>query len=638
MRDRLVEIAARALTRTQLEALVRFAHGVRHVLPKGGSLPVELWLRRHRAVVILLVLHAVGVFAFALVAGNTVAHAIVETSLILVAVAFAIHPLCSRAVRSAAATVGLITSSAILVHLSGGLVEMHFHFFVMLGVIALYQDWLPFLLALAYVVVHHGALGALYPHAVYNHADAWASPWKWAMIHGAFVLAASAASLTAWRLNEETFFDALTRLANRKLFEDRVANALRKSSSAGPGRVVVLFLDLDDFKTVNDSLGHAAGDQLLVGVAQRLAGCVRKGDEVARLGGDEFAVLLADGDERRAAQVAERLLEALRTPFFIEGREIFTSASIGVANGGGSRTAGELLRNADSAMYAAKRGGKHRWAPFAPTMHAEVVARLQTQGDLARAIERQELRVHYQPLVEFATGRFVGVEALVRWQHPERGLVLPGEFIEIAEDSGAIIQIGRFVLNEACSQVRAWQLARGEESPLTLSVNISPRQLRGPTLVADVEEALTRSGLPPGDLFLELTENVLLDDRNSAAKTLDALTGLGVNLALDDFGTGYASLSYLRHFPFNLLKIDRSFVEDLASGPEAVALASAIVQLARLLGLQVTAEGVETTAQLAALELLGCEAGQGYHFAAPLPAEQLEALLGSGPVATTLVA
>jgi len=515
---------------------------------------------------------------------------------------------------------------------------MHFHFFVMLGVIALYQDWLPFLLALAYVVVHHGALGALYPHAVYNHADAWANPWKWAMIHGAFVLAASAASLTAWRLNEETFFDALTRLANRKLFEDRVAYALRKSSGAGPGRVVVLFLDLDDFKTVNDSLGHAAGDQLLVGVAQRLAGCVRKGDEVARLGGDEFAVLLADGDERRAARVAERLLEALRTPFFIEGREIFTSASIGVANGGGSRTAGELLRNADSAMYAAKRGGKHRWAPFAPTMHAEVVARLQTQGDLARAIERQELRIHYQPLVEFATGRFVGVEALVRWQHPERGLVLPGEFIEIAEDSGAIIQIGRFVLNEACSQVRAWQLARGEESPLTLSVNVSPRQLRGPTLVADVEEALARSGLPPGDLILELTENVLLDDRNSAGKVLGALTELGVNLALDDFGTGYASLSYLRHFPFNLLKIDRSFVEDLSSGPEAVALASAIVQLARLLGLQVTAEGVETTAQLAALELLGCEAGQGYHFAAPLPAEQLEALLGSGPVATTLVA
>jgi diguanylate cyclase (GGDEF)-like protein len=596
-------------------------------LPKGGALPHDVWLRRHRAVVALLGLHAVGIVCFGVLAGATLLHSLFEGGIIAVAAVLAAFPSAPRAFRSAVATLGLITASAVLVHLSGGLVEMHFHFFVMLGVIALYQDWLPFLLALGYVVVHHGAMGAIDPKAVYNHPEAWEHPWRWALIHGIFVLAASAASLTTWRLSEGGFLDALTGLANRHLFEDRVARAVR---AGGPtGRVAVLCLDLDEFKTVNDSLGHAAGDALLVAVATRLRTCVRPGDTVARLGGDEFAVLLTDTDEPGARAVADRILSSLRAPFFVEGKEIFTGVSIGHASSIDQEDAGAILRSADAALYAAKRGGKRRYESFLPSMHTEVLSRLEVHAELQRALERGELLLHYQPINDLATGNVVAVEALVRWNHPRRGILLPTDFVALAEETGLIVPIGHFVIAEACRQARAWQLERPESAQLGLSVNLSPRQLLEPHLVDQVARALEQSGLSPSSLVLEITESVLLYDREAALETLTELRSLGVQLALDDFGTGYSSLIYLRHFPIDILKIARSFVEGVAAGPKELALARAIVQLGRPLGLRVIAEGIETAEQLAVLRSLGVELGQGYHFAMPLPADAVGELLAT---------
>jgi len=424
---------------------------------------------------------------------------------------------------------------------------------------------------------------------------------------------------TVGAMLHQALHDSLTGLPNRALFLDRLTHALERGRSAAD--VGVLFCDLDRFKTVNDSAGHAAGDELLVAVAARLNDCLRTGDTAARLGGDEFAILLEDvRHENEAVAVAERIAEAMMPPFQIGGREVFVSASIGIVVGKGRGE--ELLRNADVAMYRAKTDGKGRYRVFEPSMRAEVLERIELEADLQLAVQRDELVVHYQPIVGLGDGRLTAFEALVRWRHPTRGLLPPACFIPMAEETDLIIDIGRRVLDEACVQAQVWNTS--------ISVNLSARQLEQSDLVEVVARALARSGLAPERLWLEITETVLMHDTEATIERLRALKALGVRLAVDDFGTGYSSLRYLRRFPIDLLKIAKPFVDGVASGPEGMALAKTIVDLGASLGLRTVAEGIEGANELAVLRRLGCDLGQGFLFAEPLSAEEASALLRNG--------
>ena len=427
-------------------------------------------------------------------------------------------------------------------------------------------------------------------------------------------------------LLHQAFHDTLTGLPNRALLADRLGQVLarreRRSEDAA-----VLFLDIDRLKWVNDSLGHAAGDQLLVDVAGRLQGVLRPGDTVARFGGDEFVVLCDDlSHPGEAVYVAERLREALATPFHLGGREICLTASIGIALASTSThdTPDALLRDADAAMYRAKERGRDRVELFDDHMRSRAMARLETESTLRRAIDQGQLRVHYQPVIELATGRATGLEALVRWQHPERGLVPPGEFIPLAEETGLIVGLGRFVLEEACRQAARWNGRCPDRPPLTVSVNLSAHQLHTRGLRELVAEVLQQTRLQPELLCLEITETALVEDADISRAALDSLKDLGVTLAVDDFGTGYSSLLYLRRFAVDVLKIDRSFVVGLGTSAEDTAIVSGVVGLAQALGLQAVAEGVETPEQVVLLKGLGCALAQGYHWSEPLTARQTE--------------
>jgi diguanylate cyclase (GGDEF)-like protein len=419
------------------------------------------------------------------------------------------------------------------------------------------------------------------------------------------------------------FHDALTGLPNRALFANRLDHALAVSERSGVP-VSVLFLDLDGFKTVNDSLGHAMGDRLLVGVAERLAGCMRAGDTVARFGGDEFAFLVeAAGAEADAPAAAQRILASLREPIDIGGRMVTVTASVGIASG--TSRADDVLRNADVAMYRAKAGGKGRYESFEPQMHVDLLERLEIEQDLSQALERNEFILHYQPVVELDSGDIVAVEALVRWQHPERGLVPPLSFIPLAEETGLIVPLGRWVLNEACRQAVRWRNSHG---PVTITVNLSGVQLEQPGLVDEVAEALRESGLEPERLVLEITETVLMHDDKATIDMLHRLKGLGVRLAVDDFGTGYSSLQYLRGFPLDILKVAKSFVDGLdGTGDDGTALARAIIDLGGSFELDVVGEGIELAVQRDALVELGCRLGQGFLFARPGDAATIAAQL-----------
>jgi diguanylate cyclase (GGDEF)-like protein/PAS domain S-box-containing protein len=874
---------------------------LRH-LPRGRALPDDVWWRRHRGILILLWLHVPAVFGYALLQGVGLPHAVLETSVIVALAGLATASRPFRQLSMVITAVGLLTCSAELVHLSHGLIEMHFHYFVLIGVITLYQSWRTFLVAIGYVVVQHGIAGAIDPAAVYNHPEAIAHPWQWAGLHGTFILAMSVAGVISWRLNEvlldsaterearlaeaqsiarlgswsidlrsnevtfsrqmgvlfdagddwqpsreaiherihpddraehllrvetafltgdsfetdfrvllqngelrwlhgrgqvtgwsdgrpvvvagtaqditqrrqsedamrageaelrntlsllnatldatfdgilvvdgeghitsynrrfveiwdvplalleagddagaigsvidkladpetfvakvrelysqpdaesydtllfkdgrvverhsrpqrvagdvvgrvwsfrdvterkrledelahQAFHDSLTNLANQALFRDRVEHALARVRT-GSFHVAVLFLDLDNFKTVNDSLGHPAGDELLVGVTKRLQSCLRAADTAARLGGDEFAVLIEDttraGD---AIALAVRILAALHAPFSLAGHDVVVGASIGIAHDGPGIEADQLLRNADLAMYTAKTHGKSRYEVYAPEMHATAVERLALETELRRAISRDELRLQYQPIVTLSTSEIRGFEALVRWEHPTRGLLSPDRFIPLAEECGLIDEIGRWVLEHACAQARTWQLAHPERPLLSISVNLSPRQLRDEGIVDLVAKVLQETGLPPAALTLEITETAMMHDAETALVRLTALRALGVRLAVDDFGTGYSSLSHLQRFPIDELKIDRSFVQGIDQGPEESSLARAIVRLARTLRMDAVAEGIENPAQLDILRSLGCENGQGFHLCRPADASVIDALLA--PAAET---
>ena len=746
----------------------RTKSAVKSFLPRGGSLPYEQWERRHRVIVALLWVHAVGLTIFGLIRGYSVPHIVADTSVIATAALFASWTRLGRKWQSTVAAFGLVAASGVFVHLSGGVVEVHFHYFVMVVVLSLYEDWVPFLVAIAFVVFEHGLMGAISPRSVYDHQAALNNPWKWALIHGGFVLAESIVCLVAWRKNEDArvdlqrsvqkvseseerfrslvqnasdiallcdrkarlryvspsikrvfgyepeellgqarwgfihpddvplamaaweaavsssepvapieyrarhadgswrwvelvmgnllddpavegvvlnirditerksaeeamlhqaFHDALTGLPNRALFLDRLGQALARRGRRG-SLTAVLFLDLDRFKWINDSLGHAAGDELLTLVGTRLSDAIRPGDSVARFGGDEFVVLCDDLEgEWEALTIAQRLSAALGAQFSVEGRDITVTASLGIATTASATgaTADSLLRDADAAMYRAKERGRDRIESFQGGMRARAIERLEVETDLRRALERGELRVHYQPVVRLAGAAMLGVEALVRWEHPERGLVGPAEFIPVAEETGLIQPLGAYVLDESCKQVAAWNRAHLDRAPLSVAVNLSARQMSAADLTRLVLTALNDSGLEPGLLCLEITESVLMEDVGASRSVLQSLKELGVRLGIDDFGTGYSSLLYLRRFPVDFLKVDRSFVSGLGENSEDGAIVAGVLGLAHALGVGAIAEGVEKPEQADKLAGMGCEQAQGYLWSRPLPPEELEA-------------
>jgi diguanylate cyclase (GGDEF)-like protein/PAS domain S-box-containing protein len=429
------------------------------------------------------------------------------------------------------------------------------------------------------------------------------------------------------RLAHQAFHDPLTQMGNRALLTDRLQRALAQARRDRTP-VALLFVDLDNFKKINDSLGHGAGDQALLQVAERLRNCVRPGDTAARLGGDEFAVLLEGHKEPAAVdQVAQRLLEALRRPLALGGQEVFLTASVGVAIAPtGEARAEDLLRDADFAMYGAKQEGKDRLQVFEAGLHKVVRERLGLEADLRRALERGEMRLVYQPIVELATRRIVGAEALLRWQHPERGAIAPVDFIGIAEASDLIVGIGTWVLREACLHARGWP----DAADRYVSVNVSARQVQEPTFVAQVLGALQAAALPPSRLVLEITESLFMAEMHRLVPRLRDLAEAGVRLAIDDFGTGYSSLSRLRDLPVHIVKIDRVFAEGLRPGAEANALSRVIVDLGRALGFDVVAEGIESADQAAALDQCGCVLAQGFYFARPMEGDALRAALSQG--------
>jgi diguanylate cyclase (GGDEF)-like protein len=445
------------------------------------------------------------------------------------------------------------------------------------------------------------------------------------------------------RLIHDASHDALTSLPNRALFLDRLNQTIARHEHDGARQFAVLFIDLDRFKIVNDSLGHLAGDDLIVQVAGRLKGSLRRSDRVARavpehgggdgtlarLGGDEFTILLTDIlDPSDAVRVANRVQEALRKPFAIEGQEIYTSASIGIASSTtGYSSADDILRDADLAMYRAKALGKARTELYDQNLHSAAMKRLTLESDLRRALANNEFVLHYQPIVSLGTQEIVGFEALVRWQNPNGELVYPGDFIDVTEDTGLIVFLGLWVLREACSTTRRLQEEFPRRDPLTISINISPRQFTQPDLVAQVRQIVAETGIDPRTVRLEITESVTAGDAERVVRVLSQLKDIGIRLSIDDFGTGYSSLSYLQRFPLDVLKIDRSFVAAMDKSAESLQIVRTIMSLAQGLGMSVVAEGTELLTQVSQLKTLGCEFGQGYFFSKPVDAVAIRGLL-----------
>jgi diguanylate cyclase (GGDEF)-like protein len=587
-------------------------------------LPAHLLERRHRTIVTVLAAHVPALLAFGVARGYALHHVAIDVGPVVLLSALATAGRIPLRWRMVAACTGLVTCSALLVHLWGGVIEAHFHFFVVIGLLTLYQDWVPFLLAIGYVVLHHGVMGVLAPESVYSNPQAVAHPWRWAMIHGGFVLAASLTHIASWRTNEQQLLrDPLTALPSRLLLMNRLQGAIARIDRTG-AHVAVLFIDLDRFKVVNDSLGHHAGDRLLVAVADRLRAAARRHELPARFGGDEFVIVCEDiADTEHAVAVAERLLRALAQPFDFDDVPAFVGGSIGIAVTSDPTAApADLVRDADAAMYRAKQAGGGRWSIFDQVVRERAVARQATEAALRNALANDELVVHFQPEISVATGEIVGVEALVRWDRPGAGMVPPADFIPIAEETGLIVPIGRWVLREACAQAKIF-----DDGRLVIRVNVSARQLAEPGLADTVKEALAASGLPPERLVLEVTESVVLEDGDRSVAALQALRDIGVGVSLDDFGTGYCSLSYLRRLPIDSLKIDRSFVRGLGHEADDDSIVTSVIDLARSLGVSVVAEGVETEEQLAGLRARGCDTMQGFLFAKPGPASGVAALM-----------
>ena len=436
------------------------------------------------------------------------------------------------------------------------------------------------------------------------------------------------------QLLHNALHDVLTGLPNRVLFLERLGRSLWQTKKRRNYLFAVLFLDLDRFKVINDSLGHLVGDELLVKIAQRLLSCVGDGDTIARIGGDEFVILLEEVSSLSdATQMAANIQTQLSLPFSLSKQEVFTTASIGIALSGTDNATvsyarpEDILRDADNAMYRAKAAGRARYEVFDTKMHAQALERLNLETDLRHALERQELRLHYQPIVSLPTGRITGFEALIRWQYPERGMVPPDQFIAIAEETGLIVPIGDWVIQSACHQLSIWQVKFPAALPLTMSVNISVKQLAQPNLVKHIAAILTQTNLDAGSVKLEITESVLIENAAAVTPVLRLLKDLGVELCIDDFGTGYSSLSYLHRFPIDILKIDRSFINQMSLSAENSKIVQAVIKLAQALDMQAIAEGIETVEQQTQLQAWECGYGQGYLFSKPVESDTVEALL-----------
>ena len=617
---------------------------LRRALPEGRALPQSTWQAHHRVVLTVLWLHLPALLGLALVVGHPVPHAFVLLAPVLVAAVVGSRTGRSRQLSASVTTLGLVIASAVLVHLTHGTIESHFHFFVVVALAASYHDWTPLICAILFVGLEHGVVGVLFPTSVYDHGSAAQAPWTWAGIHAFFVALAAGAGLLGWRATEsaqdrerstlarvaemaET--DPLTGLANRRALQ-RHLDGWPRTGDPGAGdvgpRVAVALLDLDDFKVVNDSLGHAAGDEVLRTTANRLQAVVRGRGLVARLGGDEFAVLVTGGLDELDT-LAAGIADAVNEPLEILGREVWCGGSVGVAAARTPEEAEFVLRNADLAMYAAKERGKGQVAFYSPQMLAGVQRRLDLENHLRHAIDRGELAVHYQPIVASSSAEVVGLEALARWHHPTMGTISPEAFIPAAESTGFIVAMGDWVLRTACAD--AVRLSRGRSQPLRMSVNITVRELREPGFVSRVRAAVDETGIAPGSLTLEVTEGLVMTADRIAEKALDALSDMGVRLALDDFGTGHSSLARLRSLPFSELKIDRAFTAEIGVDDTAGPLVAAVVAMAHALGLSVVAEGVERPAQADSLRRAGCDALQGFLFAAPVPSESLVASLAA---------
>jgi diguanylate cyclase (GGDEF)-like protein len=594
-------------------------------LPAGRALPAGIWEARHRGIVLLLWAHVPALFVVGVLTHHPAAHAFADVQPIVLAAAGASWSSLPRGLRAGLATFGLVFCSAVLVHFSGGVIEMHFHFFVVVGIITLYQEWIPFCVAIGFTVLEHGVIGVLAPKSVYNHHAAQSNPWLWAAIHGGFVLAASVPHILAWRQNEDqTLRDPLTRLSNRTLLVERLAQGLARTNARDP-RLAVLFIDLDHFKLVNDTLGHAAGDQLLVECSNRVVGTLRHEDIVGRLGGDEFAVILEGTGADRAKEVAQRLLDIISEPAVVSGHEIVMSASIGVAFASNMISPEDLLRNADLAMYVAKSSGRAKFDVYADAMHERAIERMELQADLRRAVASHEITIECQPIVNTGTGLMKGVEVLARWTHPERGPIPPMVFIPVAERTGLICEIGEQIFGMACTIAERL----GEIDPaLTVTVNVSPVQLIEEHFPEVLARILHEHAVDPHRIVVEVTESVLMQDLSVAAQRLGDIKKIGVRVAVDDFGVGHSSLSYLRNLPVDVLKIDKSFIDGLPSGGSD--LARVMIQLGRMLELEVIAEGVELPEQRDELNVLGCPSAQGYLFARPMEPDALIQELRAG--------
>jgi diguanylate cyclase (GGDEF)-like protein len=602
-------------------------------LPRGQTLPEQAWRARHRAVTWLLLAHAVAFAVVGLMLRSPVTDVLTNAAVPGLGAFAASRGSLSRAVRSGIGAVSLMLTSAVVVHLMNGSIEGHFHFFAMIPIVALYEDWVPFGLAVTVVLLHHGVMGTLEPAAVYDHAGAVSHPWRWAFVHAGFFASACVGAIINWRLHElardaemsltarvrhQAHHDPLTGLPNRTQLLEHAAALLADPARRGRP-VAVLLVDLDRFKDVNDVLGHASGDVLLARIGPLMAGAVREDDILCRLGGDEFAAVLSGADEQTALAVARRLLELISVTMDIDGVALNVEASVGVAVSTSLEDVDidTLLRHADIAMYTAKRA-RCGYTLYQADQDTSTRERLNLLGEMRQALARDEFVLHYQPKLSLPDGRLIGAEALARWEHPTRGLIAPGEFIPAAESTGLIVPFTLHVLELALAQVRRWQQ---DDPDFSIAVNLSPRCLAEVDLTSKILSLLHASGVPAHLLELEITENTLAHDPERALSTLTALHNAGIRISIDDFGTGYSSMSYLKRLPVSELKVDRSFVSGMLTDLDDSVLVRSVVDLGHNLGLTVVAEGVENQATMDALSALGCDIAQGFHLGRPMNVE-----------------